>query len=69
MIILRLFAERLVNDSAAKDLGVWHSAMVLPQLIATPIAGAVLDSVKVSAGPGPRLGAYAAAHFELLAAV
>ena len=34
------------SDSAAKDLGVWHSAMVLPQLIATPIAGAVLDSCR-----------------------
>ena len=31
-------------DDYAKDMGVWHVAMVLPQVIATPIAGALLDN-------------------------
>ncbi len=30
-------------DDYAKDMGVWHVAMVLPQVIATPIAGFLLD--------------------------
>jgi MFS family permease len=31
-------------DDYAKDMGVWHVAMVLPQVIATPVAGFLLDS-------------------------
>jgi len=31
-------------DDYAKDMGVWHVAMVLPQVIATPIAGTMLDN-------------------------
>jgi MFS family permease len=31
-------------DDYAKDMGVWHIAMVLPQVIATPIAGFLLDN-------------------------
>jgi len=31
-------------DDYAKDMGVWHVAMVLPQVIATPIAGTLLDN-------------------------
>jgi len=31
-------------DDYAKDMGVWHVAMVLPQVIATPIAGSLLDN-------------------------
>lgn len=31
-------------DDYAKDMGVWHVAFVLPQVIATPIAGFLLDS-------------------------
>jgi MFS family permease len=31
-------------DDHAKDMGVWHVAMVLPQVIATPIAGFLLDN-------------------------
>jgi len=31
-------------DDYAKDMGVWHVAMVLPQVIATPVAGALLDN-------------------------
>jgi MFS family permease len=30
----------------AKDLAVWHQALVLPQLVATPIAGFILDGVQ-----------------------
>lgn len=32
------------KDDYAKDMGVWHVAMVLPQVIATPIAGLLLDN-------------------------
>lgn len=31
-------------DDYAKDMGVWHVAMVLPQVVATPIAGYLLDN-------------------------
>jgi MFS family permease len=31
-------------DDYAKDMGVWHVAMVLPQVIATPVAGFLLDN-------------------------
>jgi len=34
-------------DDYAKDMGVWHVAMVLPQMIATPIAGFLLDNFQV----------------------
>lgn len=36
-------------DDAAKDMGIWHVALTFPQLIATPIAGFLLDT-------GQRLG-------------
>ena len=29
--------------TAAKDMAVWHAALVLPQLLATPVAGGLLD--------------------------
>ena len=32
------------EDDYAKDMGVWHVAFTLPQVIATPIAGFLLDS-------------------------
>ena len=33
------------NDvSDAKNISIWHSAIVLPQIIATPIAGYIRDS-------------------------
>jgi len=35
---------------AAKDMGVWHCALVLPQLLATPVSGALLDAIKGSSG-------------------
>jgi MFS family permease len=31
-------------DDFAKDMGVWHVALVLPQVISTPIAGVLLDN-------------------------
>jgi len=31
-------------DDYARDMGVWHVAMVLPQVIATPVAGFLLDN-------------------------
>jgi MFS family permease len=31
-------------DDYAKDMGVWHVAFVLPQVIATPVAGFLLDN-------------------------
>jgi MFS family permease len=34
-------------DDYAKDMGVWHIAMVLPQSIAAPIAGFLLDKFQV----------------------
>ena len=47
-------------DDYAKDMGVWHIALTLPQVIATPIAGVLLDTfqrVDKSAGnPHPVLG-------------
>lgn len=33
-------------DDYAKDMGVWHVAMVLPQVIATPVAGFLLDQLQ-----------------------
>ncbi|HVO68396.1 MAG TPA: MFS transporter [Aggregatilineaceae bacterium] len=34
-------------DDYAKDMGVWHVAFVLPQVIATPIGGFLLDKFQV----------------------
>jgi MFS family permease len=31
-------------DDAAKDMGIWHMALTVPQLVATPIAGWLLDT-------------------------
>ena len=30
-------------DDAAKDMGIWHMALTVPQLVATPVAGFLLD--------------------------
>eukprot|EP00943_MAST-04B_sp_MAST-4B-sp1_P009909 g9909.t1 len=38
------------EENAATDMGVWHTSLTLPQMIATPIAGVVLDNVKKSEG-------------------
>ena len=37
-------------EKAAQDMGVWHTALVVPQMIATPIAGVILDRVKKDIG-------------------
>lgn len=31
-------------DDAAKDMGLWHMALTIPQLVATPLAGSLLDT-------------------------
>jgi len=31
-------------DDAAKDMGIWHMALTVPQLLATPVAGWLLDT-------------------------
>jgi hypothetical protein len=31
-------------DDAAKDMGIWHIALTFPQLVATPLAGFLLDT-------------------------
>lgn len=45
-------------DDYAKDMGVWHIALVLPQVIATPIAGVLLDHFQLvgKASGMPALG-------------
>ena len=37
-------------EKAAQDMGIWHTSLVVPQMIATPIAGAMLDKVKRDSG-------------------
>ena len=37
-----------VPQDAAKDLAVWHAALVLPQVLATPVGGLLLDSFQAS---------------------
>lgn len=46
------------EDDYAKDMGVWHVAMTLPQSIATPIAGILLDTFQRAGKSGgqPTLG-------------
>ncbi len=34
------------DQDMARDLGVWHISLVLPQLVAAPVAGLVLDSLQ-----------------------
>lgn len=45
-------------DDAAKDMGVWHMSYTIPQLIATPIAGWLLDTFQTigKASGRPTLG-------------
>jgi MFS family permease len=31
------------EDDAGKDMALWHSALLLPQIVATPVAGWLLD--------------------------
>lgn len=39
-----LASDVLPSEDYAKDMGVWHVAQVLPQMIATPVAGFFLDA-------------------------
>ncbi len=39
------------DDNAAKDLGVWHIALVLPQSLATVLAGALLSATATAGMP------------------
>jgi hypothetical protein len=32
------------QEDAAKDLGIWHISLTFPQLVATPLAGLLLDT-------------------------
>ena len=34
------------NNNVARDLGVWHVSLVLPQLLSTPLSGWILDIVR-----------------------
>lgn len=38
------------KENSAKDMSIWHTALILPQMLATPIAGGVLDSLRDSDG-------------------
>ena len=40
------------KEHFAKDMGLWHIALVVPQFVAVPIAGGILDALIVSDGPG-----------------
>lgn len=31
------------QDNVARDMSLWHTALILPQIISTPIAGWLLD--------------------------
>ena len=48
-LLSSLFSVHLIVQ---KDMGLWHIALVVPQFIAVPIAGGILDSVAKSSGPG-----------------
>lgn len=39
------------RSTAAKDLGIWHVSLVVPQVLATPLSGQLLDSLRDSKGP------------------
>ena len=34
------------SKNVARDLGVWHVSLVLPQLLSTPLSGRILDVVR-----------------------
>ena len=43
-----MLLEVLPNiHESAKDISLWHSAIVLPQIIATPVAGAIRDGLEI----------------------
>jgi MFS family permease len=41
-------------DDAAKDMGLWHMALTVPQFLATPIAGWLLDTFNAFGKQGGR---------------
>jgi len=47
------------KEDAAKDLAVYHAALVLPQVLATPLAGTVLDIFQSEKQPGNPAGTHA----------
>jgi hypothetical protein len=60
------------EENYAKDMGVWHIALTFPQVIATPIAGFLLDNFQLvgTRSGQPTLGytvifALAAVYFVL----
>ena len=49
-----LVCDVLPNEAnRAKDMALWHIALVMPQFIAVPISGGILDAMNESHGPGP----------------
>ena len=49
-----LVCDVLPNEAdRAKDMALWHIALVMPQFIAVPISGGILDTMNESHGPGP----------------
>ena len=44
------------KNNFAKDMGLWHIALVVPQFVAVPIAGGILDSLVLSDGPSVGYG-------------
>ena len=44
------------GEGAGKDMGIWHVALVLPQVLAPAISGAILSALK----PVSLVGGYAA---------
>ena len=59
-----LVCDVLPNQAdRAKDMALWHISLVLPQFLATPVAGGVLDGVNSSSGPDAAYGAVFAIAF------
>lgn len=57
-IDLAMVVDVLPDQSeASKDMGVWHCALVLPQLLATPVSGAMLDGLRASYDAATAFGA------------
>lgn len=49
-----MLMDVIPEENAARDVALWHSALVLPQILGTPIEGLLLDSLK---GVGEKYGA------------
>ena len=46
--------RRYPMDDAAKDMGLWHMSLTVPQLLATPTAGWLLDTFNAFGKQGGR---------------